>query len=409
MSQESPPGYFAENIEPVGYHDLDSKPAFKLAMQEVNRRWYLYVAHLWHRGWSVLEVTDPTEPQLCNFLPGPENSWTIQVQVADGKMITAVERIAPGWGDADGQPFTEGFFIFDVSNPTHPKRIGHFPTGSTGTHRNFYDGGNLVHAAAGAPGLSGKIYRIVDIADPANPREIGRFSLPEQAQGAVTNGLKFSCHGPAHVEGDRVYVSYGDGGGIILDVSDMATPKMISQLAFRGITATQGIHTYLPLPRRKIALINDEAIRENGDENLNLAGIADISDELRPRMLSLFPLPEPPAESGLKNFYAKGGRFGPHNHHHPNHQACLEDRDDIAYLTYFNAGLRIYDIRDPRQPKEIGYFVPADPVTRLGLKPSRLVAQSEDVLVDRRGYIYLSDKNHGIHILRLNQVWPYSA
>jgi len=31
------------------------------------------------------------------------------------------------------------------------------------------------------------------------------------------------------------------------------------------------------------------------------------------------------------------------------------------------------------------------------------------VLVDRRGYIYLSDKNHGIHILRLNQVWPYSA
>ena len=50
---------------------------------------------------------------------------------------------------------------------------------------------------------------------------------------------------------------------------------MISQLAFRGITATQGIHTFLLLPRRKIALINDEAIREN-DEDLNLAGIVDI-------------------------------------------------------------------------------------------------------------------------------------
>ena len=409
MGQEIPSGYFAENLDPVGYHDLNSKPAFKLAMQEVNRRWYLYVAHLWHRGWSVLEVTDPSEPQLCAFIPGPENTWTIQVQVADGKMITALERIAPGWGGADAQPFTEGFFIFDVSNPTEPKRIGHFQTGSTGTHRNFYDGGNLVHAAAGAAGLNGKIYRIVDIADPAKPREVGRFALPEQSDAALTNGLKFSCHGPAHVEGKRAYVSYGDGGGIILDVSDLTAPKMISQLAFRGITATQGIHTYLPLPRRKIALINDEAIRENGEENLNMAGIADISDERRPRMLSLFPLPQPPAASGLANFYVKGGRFGPHNHHHSNHQTCLEDRDDIAYLTYFNAGLRAYDIRDPRQPKEIGYFVPADPITRIGLKPSRLVAQSEDVLVDRRGFIYLSDKNHGIHILCLKQAWPYAA
>jgi len=409
MTQQIPAGYFAKNIEPVGYHDLNGKPAFKLAMQEKNRRWYLYLAHLWHRGWSVLDVTDPSAPEFCTYIPGPENTWTIQIQVADGKMITGLERIAPSWGGTDGKPFTEGFFIFDVGDPVKPKQIGHFKTGSTGTHRNFYDGGNLVHAAAGAPGLTGKIYRIVDIADPNNPREVGRFSLPEQEKGAATNDLKFSCHGPAHLEGDRAYLSYGDGGGIILDVTDFSQAKLISQIAFRGITATQGIHTYLPLPRRKIALINDEAIRENGDENLNMAGIVDISDEKRPRMLSLFPLPEPAPESELKNFYEKAGRFGPHNHHHPNHQAWLEDRDDVAYLTYFNAGLRVYDIRDPRQPKEIAYFVPGDPQVRIGTKPSQLVAQSEDVLVDRRGCIYLSDKNHGIHILQLKQSWPYES
>jgi hypothetical protein len=406
MAQQIPQGFFARNIETVGYHDLNGRPAFKLAMQEVNSRWYLYVAHLWHRGWSVLEVTDPAAPEFCTYVAGPENSWTIQIQVAEGKMIAALERIAPGWGGIEGQSFAEGFFIFDVSEPTQPLRLGHFQTGSTGTHRNFYDGGNLVHAAAGAPGLTGKIYRIVDISDPGNPKEVGRFSLPEQAANVASGSLKFSSHGPAHVEGNRAYLSYGDGGGIILDVSEMARPRTISQLAFRGITATQGIHTYLPLPRRKIALINDEAIRENGDENLNLAGIADIGDEKQPRMISLFPLPEPPPESGLKNFYEKGGRFGPHNHHHPNHQACLEDRDDIAYLTYFNAGLRVYDIRDPRQPKEIAYFVPGDPKARVGAKPSKLVAQSEDVIVDRRGFIYLSDKNHGIHILRLKSIWP---
>jgi hypothetical protein len=407
MRQAIPQGFYTHNIEPVGYHDLNGRPAFKLAMQEVNNRWYLYLAHLWHRGWSVLDVTDVDAPDLCSYLPGPENTWTIQIQVADGKMITGLERIAPGWGGAADRSFTEGFFVFDVSQPTRPRQLGHFKTGSTGTHRNFYDGGNLVHAAAGAPGLTGKIYRAVDIADPANPREVGRFSLPEQAGPA--SQLKFSCHGPAHIEGNRAFLSYGDGGGIILDVSDITQPKLVSQLAFRGITATQGIHTYLPLPRRKIALINDEAIRENGDENLNLAGIVDISDEKRPLLLSLFPLPGPAPESELKNFYDKAGRFGPHNHHHPNHQACLQDRDDIAYLTYFNAGLRVYDIRDARMPKEIAYFVPPDPQTRIGTKPSKLVAQTEDVLVDRRGFIYISDKNHGIFILRLEHEWPYTS
>ena len=84
-------------------------------------------------------------------------------------------------------------------------------------------------------------------------------------------------------------------------------------------------------------------------------------------------------------------------------------RDDIAYLTYFNAGLRIYDIRDARTPKEIAYFIPPDPKTRIGTKPSKLVAQTEDVLVDRRGFIYISNKNQGVWILKLKEVWPYSS
>jgi len=294
-----------------------------------------------------------------------------------------------------------------VEQPAKPRRVGHYRTNSTGTHRNFYDGGDLVHAAGGAPGFDGKIYHIVDISDPSNPKQISTFALDGQRHDAPKSGAKFSLHGPAHIEGNRAYLSYGDGGGIILDVSNFKQPRILSQLAFQGLCSRQGIHTYLPLPRRKLALINDEAIAENGDENLNLAGIVDIGDENEPRMLSLFPLPTPPEEMGIKNFYEKGGRFGPHNQHHPNHQACLEDRDDLAYLTYFNAGLRVYDIRDARAPKEIAYFIPPDPEERIGTKPSKLVAQVEDVLVDRRGFIYISEKNQGIFILKVSQLWPY--
>ncbi|HTM10779.1 MAG TPA: hypothetical protein VL754_20530 [Verrucomicrobiae bacterium] len=401
--------HLARNIDWIGYHDLNGKPAFKLAMQEVNGHWYLYLAHLWHGGWSVVDVTDPSAPEYAAFVPGPENTWTIQVQVADGKMITALERIAPGWGGNEGKPIEEGFLIWDVEQPVKPKRLGHYRTHSTGTHRNFYDGGAYVHAAGGAPGYDGKVYHIVDISDPSNPKQVSLFALEGQRPGAPKSGAKFSLHGPAHIEGARAYLPYGDGGGLILDVSDFTQPRMVSQLAFQGLCSRQGIHTYLPLARRRLALINDEAIAENGEENLNLAGIVDIANEKEPRLLSLFPQPMPPEETGLKNFFEKGGRFGPHNQHHPNHQACLEDRDDVAYLTYFNAGLRVYDIRDARAPKEIAWFVPPDPKARIGTKPSRLVAQVEDVLVDRRGFIYISEKNQGIFILRLKKIWPYGA
>lgn len=36
----------------------------------------------------------------------------------------------------------------------------------------------------------------------------------------------------------------------------------------------------------------------------------------------------------------------------------------------------------------------------LPLSAGGLVLQSEDVVVDRRGYIYVSDKNQGVWILR---------
>ncbi len=53
-------------------------------------RWYLYCSHLWHCGWSVFEVTDPYHPELLKFSVGPENTWTIQVAAAEGKLITGL-------------------------------------------------------------------------------------------------------------------------------------------------------------------------------------------------------------------------------------------------------------------------------------------------------------------------------
>jgi hypothetical protein len=53
-------------------------------------------------------------------------------------------------------------------------------------------------------------------------------------------------------------------------------------------------------------------------------------------------------------------------------------------------------------PREVGYFIPPPPIRRYGPQPvGALVSQTEDVLVDTRGYIYTNDKNEGLWILRL--------
>ena len=43
---DAAPGYTADGVEFVGYHDVGGKPIFKLAMQVVDDRWYLYATQL---------------------------------------------------------------------------------------------------------------------------------------------------------------------------------------------------------------------------------------------------------------------------------------------------------------------------------------------------------------------------
>ena len=90
-----PEGWQADNITPVGYSDLGGRPgAFKIAVTEKDGRWYLYLGHLWHYGWSIVEVTDPARPRYVKFIEGPANTWTIQLQVAGGE----TENRLTSWG-----------------------------------------------------------------------------------------------------------------------------------------------------------------------------------------------------------------------------------------------------------------------------------------------------------------------
>ena len=72
-------------------------------------------------------------------------------------------------------------------------------------------------------------------------------------------------------------------------------------------------------------------------------------------------------------------------------------------------GVRAIDIRNPYQPKEVGYFIPA--ITEAtdkrcikvdGKDRCKTAIQSNNVETDDRGYIYVVDRaNTGLHILEV--------
>jgi hypothetical protein len=146
-------------------------------------------------------------------------------------------------------------------------------------------------------------------------------------------------------------------------------------------------------------LINGEAIGEGRSGEWNYAVIADISDVEAPRVIGALPTPRPP--NGV-SYFDRGGRFGPHNQHHQQGQGHLFGNEEIVFMTWFNAGLRVFDISDPFDPFERGFFVPDPPRFRRGPLPSTLAVQFEDVLVDARGNIYCTDKNHGLFVLEMD-------
>jgi len=107
------------------------------------------------------------------------------------------------------------------------------------------------------------------------------------------------------------------------------------------------------------------------------------------------------------DFCARGGRFGAHS---INESFAPIYYQRLIFVTYFNAGVRAVDIRDPYRPKEVGFYIPA--ITENtdkrcvrnpdGQESCKVAIQSNNVEVDDRGYIYVVDRaNTGMHILEL--------
>jgi hypothetical protein len=161
----------------------------------------------------------------------------------------------------------------------------------------------------------------------------------------------------------------------------------------------------VPIPtaqaHRDFIAVVSESLANECQEPRQMVRMVDITFESSPVGVSTWTVPE---ASG--NFCSRGGRFGSHSSNE-NFTSIYYGR--VLFVTFFNAGVRALDVRDPFNIKEIGYYIPATTantdrrcVGEGASQNCKVAIQSNNVEVDDRGYVYVVDRaNTGLHILEL--------
>ena len=146
----------------------------------------------------MIDVRNPKGPRAANFLAAPPNTWNIHLQahddlllVIDAKdMFAAAEfaderayyRGALGKTSARRKQsearLERGPCGLRISKPDTPRQIGFMPVDGGGIHRVWYTGGRWAYASVLLDGFTDYIFMIVDMGDPAKPREAGRWWIP---------------------------------------------------------------------------------------------------------------------------------------------------------------------------------------------------------------------------------------
>ena len=437
----------SHNMRLVGYNDLQGRAAYHPVPHRYGDRMFFFVGHhageqmnsmtgqVEKNGMSVLDVSDPANPVYVKHVPptGDAASGTQHVQLCNGSELPNGDANKVYMVRTNGQIAAE---LLDATDPAEPKFLltinstGKTPGGQQQTHKIQWDcETGLAYLYGTSEGwLAARVLKIYDLSNPEQPKWVRDFALDGWQPGST--GPEVSGLHQPFVYGNRVYMGYSpssDGVIQILDreklingnsnAADPLAPTsdglLYPQIARLDMPSYYGAHTTKPIYDVEIADYADNAEHRTIDllivisEELHEACLAerdltffvDITEEAHPFPISSFQVPEEPGD-----FCHRGGRFGVHamqDAYHPNFDKRL------VLLSYFNAGVRAVDIRDPFSPREVGYFIPqiTDKTQKLCDDDNTNCAvqiQTNNVNVDDRGFIYIVDRaGTGTHILEL--------
>jgi hypothetical protein len=414
-SQDLPKPDYAHRMKLIGHSDQGGRPD---GVQLMVNKGHAFVGHMFSKGFSVIDCTDPRNPKPVTYVAAPPNTWNIHLQTygdlllvinakdmfaaaefqdekayykgALGEKVGTAKQTGPAARD-----WTAGMAVYDIKDPRNPRQIGFLPVEGGGVHRIWYTGGRWAYVSVLLDGFTDYIFMTVDLADPANPKAGGRLWLDgmNTAAGEKPSWPATKRMGLHHatVSGDLAFASWRDAGLVIIDVKDPANPKLVVHRnwspPFQG-----GTHNAVHLPDRDLLVVVDEAVLDDFEDGFKPIWMFDLRVPSNPVSISTFPQP---AEADYRH---KGGHYGPHNIHENRPDAFVSS--ETIFATLQNAGIRVYDIRNEYRPEEIAAFVPPRPPKLIDHRPNRpLVIQSCDVYVDKQGLVYSNDYNGGLYIL----------
>ncbi|HEY1361538.1 MAG TPA: hypothetical protein VGF60_04790, partial [Xanthobacteraceae bacterium] len=387
----------SNNMRLVGYNDLQGRSAYQPVVHHQGDRYIAYVGHhggtadvpkpmnrlsgqAEFNGTSILDVTDPAQPRYLAHIPGLpgnyEEGGAQMVRVCDGRALPKGDPAKVYLLRVFGGRAHE---IWDVTDPGKPALLTRIVEGLKDTHKSWWEcDTGIAYLVSGVEGWrTRRMTSIWDLSDPTKPVKIRDFGLVGQEPGS-TGAVPTELHGPISTgpQGNRVYFGYGTNKGGILQIVDRGKllngPKEPSpdNLRYPEVGRLEmlpflGAHTVFPMSQlaipdfarnkegklRDIVMIVDEQILNECQEQQQMVWFADVTIESKPMVVSNFSVPE---ASG--NFCQRGGRFGAHS---SNESMALVFYKKVAFIAYFNAGVRAVDVRNPYRPKEIGYFIPA--------------------------------------------------
>jgi hypothetical protein len=397
----------ALNMKLIAHHEMDGFGGVGegMGMQKTkDGRRVMWLGHeAAPKNFTAIDVTDPKNLKMIVQTELPHNKMRSNSLEVFGDTLYVAHQIRGEFGMKPA-----GVDIWDISKPETPKKISHFDASgpqSLGVHCIWTGDGEYLHISSGAADFKARndkdyqFYRILDVRNPSKPAEVGRWWYPGQKDGDAEPALprhpKFdSGYRPHNIQvykerPNRAYLGYIDGGLVILDITDKSKPKLVSKFnyspPYNGFT-----HTAMPLfGKNELLIVSDECTKDDGADWPKPTWVFDIRNEKNPVPISTLPLPP------VEVFGKRGGRYGSHNLYENYPLDCAWRSDSIVLATFFNGGVRAYDLSNPFQPKEIAYFVPGAPK----LSPKGAI-QINDVYVDDRGLVFIGDRfTGGLYVL----------
>lgn len=306
------------------------------------------------------DVTDPANPVLTD-------SVVVDARVVNDVKVNEAATVAVITREGASNR-RNGIVILDIREPAHPRILSQFTDSLTGGVHNTWIYGDLVYAVHNGTAAM----HIIDIADPANPKHVGRWEVRPGDENKYLHDV-WARDGFA-------YLSYWDDGLIILDVGagikggTPREPKFVSQYKY-PIGNTHTAYRY-----NDYVFVGDEIF--GCSECINgprgYVHVVDVRDIENPKEVARYEVPE----AGVHNVWVE---------------------DDRLYAAYYQGGLRVVDVSgDLRgdlyaQGREIGWVHSAAKAGE-AIHPNSPMAWGPQ---PHKGYIFFSDMHSGLWVVQM--------